>query len=69
VFGLFMRRVHAPRSCADPCTEGEVSGMPQYGTRQLDIREQNVAFEKVLAATDNPRHRYLLQSYLPGAGD
>src|SRR6202034_1282084 len=38
--------------------------MPQFGTRQLDIRDQNVAVEKVLAATDNPRHRYLLQSYL-----
>src|ERR1700679_4274353 len=38
--------------------------MPRFGTRQLDIRDQNVAVEKVLAATDNPRHRYLLQSYL-----
>ena len=38
--------------------------MPQFGTRQLDIRDQNVAVEKVLAATENPRHRYLLQSYL-----
>jgi hypothetical protein len=31
---------------------------------RLDITKQNVAVEKVLAATDNPRHRYLLQSYL-----
>ncbi len=31
---------------------------------RLDITEQNVAVEKVLANTDNPRHRYLLQSYL-----
>jgi len=30
----------------------------------LDITQQNVAVENVLAATDNPRHRYLLQSYL-----
>jgi len=38
--------------------------MPQFGTKELDIREQNVAVERVLAATENPRHRYLLQSYL-----
>jgi hypothetical protein len=38
--------------------------MPLYGTRQLDIRDQNVAVEKVLEATENPRHRYLLKSYL-----
>jgi hypothetical protein len=31
---------------------------------RLDITKQNVAVEKVLANTDNPRHRYLLQSYL-----
>ncbi len=30
----------------------------------LDITKQNVAVERVLANTDNPRHRYLLQSYL-----
>ncbi len=30
----------------------------------LDITKQNVAVEKVLASTDNPRHRYLLQAYL-----
>jgi hypothetical protein len=38
--------------------------MPQFGTKQLDIRDQNVAVERVLEATENPRHRYLLQSYL-----
>ena len=31
---------------------------------RLDITKQNVAVEHVLANTDNPRHRYLLQSYL-----
>ena len=31
---------------------------------KLDITNQNVAVEKVLATTDNPRHRYLLQAYL-----
>ena len=31
---------------------------------RLDITKQNVAVEKVLANTDNPRHRYLLQAYL-----
>ncbi len=30
----------------------------------LDITKQNVAVEKVLEQTTNPRHRYLLQSYL-----
>ncbi len=30
----------------------------------LDITEQNRAVEEVLAATENPRHRYLLQAYL-----
>ena len=38
--------------------------MPQFGTRQLDIRDQNVAVEKVLGRHENPRHRYLLQAYL-----
>jgi hypothetical protein len=38
--------------------------MPRYGTKQLDIREQNAAVEQALEATENPRHRYLLQSYL-----
>ena len=31
---------------------------------QLDIRDQNRAVERVLDSTENPRHRYLLQSYL-----
>ncbi len=31
---------------------------------RLDITKQNVAVEKVLERTDNPRHRYLLQAYL-----
>jgi hypothetical protein len=31
---------------------------------RLDITEQNRAVEQVLEVTDNPRHRYLLQSYL-----
>src|SRR3954454_12137200 len=30
----------------------------------LDITEQNRAVERVLESTENPRHRYLLQSYL-----
>lgn len=38
--------------------------MVQIAGRTLDITQQNVAVEKVLAGTDNPRHRYLLQSYL-----
>jgi hypothetical protein len=38
--------------------------MPQFDGRQLDIREQNRAVEDVLAVTESPRHRYLLQSYL-----
>src|ERR1700728_3229813 len=38
--------------------------MPRFGTKQLDITEQNKAVERVLEATENPRHRYLLQSYL-----
>ncbi|MEA2440509.1 MAG: hypothetical protein QOH76_1933 [Thermoleophilaceae bacterium] len=32
--------------------------------QQLDIREQNRAVERALEATENPRHRYLLESYL-----
>ncbi len=31
---------------------------------RLDITKQNVAVEKVLGRTENPRHRYLLESYL-----
>jgi hypothetical protein len=36
----------------------------QIDVRQLDITEQNRAVERVLEMTENPRHRYLLQSYL-----
>lgn len=36
----------------------------QFDMSQLDITKQNVAVEKVLENTENPRHRYLLQSYL-----
>lgn len=32
--------------------------------RQLDVRQQNRAVERVLESTENPRHRYLLQAYL-----
>ncbi len=38
--------------------------MTQFDMSQLDITKQNVAVEQVLEATHNPRHRYLLQSYL-----
>jgi hypothetical protein len=38
--------------------------MAPIDVKQLDIREQNRAVERVLEATDNPRHRYLLQAYL-----
>jgi hypothetical protein len=30
---------------------------------QFDITETNVAVERLLAATENPRHRYLLEAY------
>ncbi len=36
----------------------------QFDMSQLDITKQNVAVEKVLENTENPRHRYLLQAYL-----
>jgi hypothetical protein len=35
-----------------------------FDVKHLDIREQNRAVERVVEATDNPRHRYLLQAYL-----
>ncbi len=38
--------------------------MTEFDIKKLDITKQNVAVEKVLAVTENPRHRYLLQSYL-----
>lgn len=36
----------------------------QFDFGQLDITKQNIAVEKVLERTENPRHRYMLQSYL-----
>lgn len=38
--------------------------IPTIDMSRLDITKQNVAVEQVLENTDNPRHRYLLQSYL-----
>ncbi len=38
--------------------------MMQIDGKTLDITEQNRAVERVLEATENPRHRYLLQAYL-----
>ncbi len=38
--------------------------MKKIDMSHLDITKQNVAVEKVLAQTDDPRHQYLLQSYL-----
>ena len=38
--------------------------MAEFDITQLDITQQNVAVESVLATTENPRHRYLLQAYL-----
>ena len=38
--------------------------MAEFDIKRLDITKQNVAVEKVLDNTENPRHRYLLQSYL-----
>ena len=38
--------------------------MVQIDGRTLDITQQNVAVEKALEQTTNPRHRYLLQAYL-----
>lgn len=35
-----------------------------FDITRLDITAQNQAVERVLEATENPRHRYLLQSYL-----
>ncbi len=36
----------------------------QFDMSQLDITKQNIAVEKVLENTTNPRHQYLLQAYL-----
>jgi hypothetical protein len=41
-----------------------VAEIPTMDMSRLDITKQNVAVEEVLEHTDNPRHRYLLQSYL-----
>jgi hypothetical protein len=38
--------------------------MRPFDVKNLDITQQNRAVERVLAGTTNPRHRYLLQSYL-----
>ena len=38
--------------------------VPTIDMSRLDITKQNVAVEKMLEHTDNPRHRYLLQAYL-----
>ena len=38
--------------------------VPTIDMSRLDITKQNVAVEKMLERTDNPRHRYLLQAYL-----
>ncbi len=38
--------------------------MNKFDIKQLDITEQNRAVERVLEVTENPRHRYLLESYL-----
>lgn len=37
--------------------------MAQVDVKQLDITETNRAVRELIAATTNPRHRYLLQAY------
>jgi hypothetical protein len=37
--------------------------MLQVDVRQLDITRTNVAVRKLIAVTENPRHRYLLEAY------
>lgn len=37
--------------------------MAQVDVRQLDITKTNLAVQELIEATDNPRHRYLLQAY------
>jgi hypothetical protein len=37
--------------------------MPQTDVKQLDITKTNAAVQQVIAATENPRHRYLLEAY------
>jgi hypothetical protein len=35
----------------------------QVDLRQLDITRTNIAVQELIAVTENPRHRYLLQAY------
>lgn len=37
--------------------------MGHVDTKQLDITETNQAVQELIAVTDNPRHRYLLEAY------
>ena len=37
--------------------------MTQVDVGQLDITQTNIAVRKLIAVTENPRHRYLLQGY------
>ena len=37
--------------------------MTDVDVKQLDIKETNVAVQNLIAVTENPRHRYLLQAY------
>jgi hypothetical protein len=37
--------------------------MMEFDIERLDIRETNVAVRELIAVTENPRHRYLLEAY------
>jgi hypothetical protein len=37
--------------------------MMEFDIKRLDIRETNVAVRELIAVTENPRHRYLLEAY------
>ena len=37
--------------------------MPETDVKRLDIRHTNQAVQELIAVTENPRHRYLLQAY------
>jgi hypothetical protein len=37
--------------------------MPQVDIKHLDITKTNLAVQRLIEATENPRHRYLLQAY------
>jgi hypothetical protein len=37
--------------------------MPQVDVKQLDITQTNIAVQRLIERTENPRHRYLLQAY------